>query len=275
MVAINVGVRPGPLTERERRELTTHPEIGYALLAGSRTPVLELASRIALTHHEHFDGGGYPRGIAGDDIPLAGRIVAVADAFDALVTNRLYRRAGSVAQAAGVLRSQRGQQFDPQVVDAFLDRLDDMRSVLRKYAAGECRAPTDYVTVSTAASVLAIPPSRVRRWADDGRLEVTRTPGGHRRFRLDDVRRLAADERSFGLLRPIALPQTPLPALAGVLRNFGGEITTAAVAAVYGEEPPGWFATSNANRRCAPGARRSCTQASAVSSAAPSRRARS
>ncbi|MDA0158946.1 excisionase family DNA-binding protein [Solirubrobacter ginsenosidimutans] len=246
MVAMNVGVRPGPLTERERRELLTHPEIGHALLAGSSTPVLELASRIALTHHEHFDGGGYPRGIAAEEIPLAGRIVAVADAFDALVTNRVYRRAGSVAEAAGVLRAQRGQQFDPQVVDAFLDAMDAMRSVLTKYRAGECGAPEDYVTVSTAASVLAIPPSRVRRWADEGRLEVTRTPGGHRRFRLDDVRRLAADERSFGLLRSIALPRAPLPKLAGVLRTFGGEITTATVAAVYGDEPPGWFATSKA-----------------------------
>lgn len=148
----------------------------------------------------------------GEEIPLAGRIVAVADAVDALVTDRAHRRAGSIADAEMVLHAGRGQQFDPWIVDTFLAARDDVLLALRRFPAAERLNPDDYVSVRTAASVLSIPPSRVRRWADEGRLEVTRTPGGHRRFRLDDVRRLAADERPIGVLRPVPRrePRSPL-----------------------------------------------------------------
>ena len=97
MAAVNSATlgKPGPLTPLERRELEAHPELGHAMLAGSGVQLLDTAAEIALTHHERFDGAGYPRGLTGDEIPIAGRIAAVADAFDALTTDRIYRSAAA------------------------------------------------------------------------------------------------------------------------------------------------------------------------------------
>src|SRR5262245_14005379 len=93
MAAVSDAVllKPGPLTADERREISEHAELGQAMLAGSGVELLETAAEIALTHHERWDGAGYPRGLAGEKIPLAGRIVAVADTWDALTTERPYR----------------------------------------------------------------------------------------------------------------------------------------------------------------------------------------
>src|SRR3954453_2978466 len=88
--------KPGPLTAEERRELQDHAELGCAMLAGSGVELLDTAAEIAHTHHERYDGGGYPRGLAGEEIPLVGRIAAVADPFDALTTPRHYRPLGTV-----------------------------------------------------------------------------------------------------------------------------------------------------------------------------------
>ena len=137
----NILRNPGPLSAEERRVVETHTELGHTILAGSREPLLELGAEIAWTHHERFDGGGYPRGLAGEAIPLAGRIVAVADVFDALVSDRVYRRALPVDEVIASMKAERGGQFDPDVLDAFLmaipealairDRFQDERSNLR------------------------------------------------------------------------------------------------------------------------------------------------
>jgi putative two-component system response regulator len=117
-------LKPGPLTADERREMQRHAQIGHDILAGSKLELLELAAAIAWTHHERVDGMGYPRGLAGTEIPLQGRIVAVVDVYDALTTDRPYRRALSHADAVTLLSAGRETQFDPIVLDAFLEALD-------------------------------------------------------------------------------------------------------------------------------------------------------
>jgi putative two-component system response regulator len=112
-------LKPGRLTDEEFEVIKTHTRIGAEILAGSHSPLLRLAERIALTHHERWDGGGYPSGLRGHEIPMAARIVAVADVFDALTHERPYKRAWPVEQAVGEILSQAGRQFDPGVVEAF------------------------------------------------------------------------------------------------------------------------------------------------------------
>jgi putative two-component system response regulator len=122
----NIGVpseildKPGPLSAVERAEMERHAEIGYRILAGSHSALLRVASTIAWTHHERFDGTGYPRGLAGDEIPLEGRVAAVADVFVALTRDRVYRTRLSHAAALEVMQEGRGTDFDPDVLDAFL-----------------------------------------------------------------------------------------------------------------------------------------------------------
>ena len=126
-------LKPGALDAEEREVMQTHAEIGHRMLAGSGTELLELAARIAWTHHEHFDGGGYPRGLAGDAISVEGRIAAVADVFDALTSDRIYRPAFTVEQAIKEMKSLRGTQFDPAILDVFLDSLDEVFEVKALY----------------------------------------------------------------------------------------------------------------------------------------------
>ncbi|MGI9099172.1 MAG: HD domain-containing phosphohydrolase [Solirubrobacteraceae bacterium] len=112
-------LKPGKLTREEFEVMKAHARIGAEILAGSRSPLLHLAERIALTHHERWDGCGYPAGLHGEQTPLGGRIVAVADVFDALTHERPYKDAWPVDEAVGEILSQAGRQFDPGVVDAF------------------------------------------------------------------------------------------------------------------------------------------------------------
>lgn len=116
--------KPGSFTPDERQSMNRHAEIGADILGRSRVPLFQLAAEIALTHHERWDGGGYPHGLAGDAIPLSGRIVAVVDFFDALTMDRCYRKAFTDDVALDMLIKQRGAAFDPAVVDAFLDEAD-------------------------------------------------------------------------------------------------------------------------------------------------------
>ena len=113
-------LKPGGLTAAERRTMQGHAAIGASMLAGSSAPLLQLAEQIARTHHERWDGSGYPSGLRGEQIPLAGRICAVVDVFDALVSRRPYKRAWTLDEAIAELRAQRGRDFDPVLVDAFL-----------------------------------------------------------------------------------------------------------------------------------------------------------
>jgi putative two-component system response regulator len=119
--------KTGPLEPLERLEMQRHTEVGHDLLAGSGNELLDTAAVIAWTHHERWDGSGYPRGIGGEDIPLEGRIVAVADVFDALTSDRPYRPGLPAAEARAYVAAGRGTAFDPQVVDAFLGESDDER----------------------------------------------------------------------------------------------------------------------------------------------------
>src|ERR1700722_17013157 len=105
--------------------MNAQPEIGHCLLDGSDSAVLELAATIALSHHEHYDGGGYPHGLAGENIPHEGRLVAIADVFDARTSDRVYRPAMTTAQAVVIMRNGRGTHFDPVLLDLFLNDLDD------------------------------------------------------------------------------------------------------------------------------------------------------
>jgi putative two-component system response regulator len=113
-------LKEGPLTADERSQMQTHAEIGHKILQGSESPLLQLAESIAWTHHEKFGGGGYPRGLRGDEIPIEGRVAAVADVFDALTRNRPYRHAMSLDEAAEIMDEGRGSHFDPGVLDAFM-----------------------------------------------------------------------------------------------------------------------------------------------------------
>ena len=126
--------KPGPLTPDERREMQRHAEIGYRVLAGSREELLELAATIAWTHHEKFDGTGYPRGLAAAEIPLPGQIAAIADVFDALTTERVYRPAFPPEEALEVMRAERGKHFSPPLLDVFFENLDDVEEIRRLYS---------------------------------------------------------------------------------------------------------------------------------------------
>jgi putative two-component system response regulator len=108
--------------------METHAEIGYRMLQGSEEELLDLAATIAWTHHERVDGAGYPRSLAGDDIPLAGRIAAAADMLDALTSDRPYRSAHPLEHAAEILLNASGTHLDPDVVDALLGSLEASRA---------------------------------------------------------------------------------------------------------------------------------------------------
>jgi putative two-component system response regulator len=128
-------LKPGRLTRTERIEIERHAAAGYELLDGSTSDVLRLAASIALTHHEKFDGSGYPNGLAGGEIPLEGRVTAVADVFDALTSQRIYREAWSVDRTLAELESQRGKHFDPTVVDAFMEALPEILALRETHGA--------------------------------------------------------------------------------------------------------------------------------------------
>jgi len=118
-------LKPGRLTAEEREVVNTHATIGADMLRSPGYDLLELAADVAVSHHERWDGAGYPLGLAGEAIPIAGRIVGVADVFDALTHERPYKAAWPVEDAVAEIASQRGRQFDPRVVDAFLAVVHD------------------------------------------------------------------------------------------------------------------------------------------------------
>jgi putative two-component system response regulator len=122
-------LKPGSLTAHERLAIETHAQVGYEMLSGSTSSLLDLAAVIARTHHEKFDGSGYPRGLSGTDIPLEGRIAAVADVFDALTSDRVYRTAWTLEATVQWMIGERGKHFDPSVLDVFLSSLDEVRAV--------------------------------------------------------------------------------------------------------------------------------------------------
>ncbi len=130
-------LKPGTLTRQEFRVIERHTTMGAEILAGSRLPLLQLAREIALTHHERWDGGGYPNGLSGHEIPEAGRIVAVADVYDALVHSRIYRPALAEQQALDIMRRARGEQFDTDVFDTFEMVLPQLRAIRQELSLEE------------------------------------------------------------------------------------------------------------------------------------------
>jgi putative two-component system response regulator len=128
-------LKPGTLDDHERAEMQQHAAIGHWILSGTGDELLELAATISLTHHERYDGAGYPNGLSGDAIPLAGRIAAVADVFDALTSDRVYRGAFGVPAAVSMMRAERGSHFDPLVLDVFLDSLSVVAEVRARSSA--------------------------------------------------------------------------------------------------------------------------------------------
>ena len=126
-------LKPGKLTAEEYDIMKQHAEIGYRILSGSDSPLLELAASIARSHHEKWNGKGYPRGLNQEDIPIEGRIVAVADVFDALTSRRPYKKAWSLADAIALLQSGKGEHFDPELVDLFLACMDEVLEIKERF----------------------------------------------------------------------------------------------------------------------------------------------
>ncbi|HEV2757666.1 MAG TPA: HD domain-containing phosphohydrolase [Actinomycetota bacterium] len=134
-------LRAGPLSAEERSTMQTHTEIGHCILRGSDSPLLELAAQIALTHHEKFDGTGYPRRLKGDAIPLAGRIAAIADVFDALTSDRVYRPRFPLLKAIEMMKKETGSHFDPDLLQVFWERLPEVLAVQEERASETHRGP--------------------------------------------------------------------------------------------------------------------------------------
>lgn len=126
-------MKPGKLEPGEFEIMKTHTTIGAAMLEDGDSDLLRLAREIALTHHEKWDGSGYPEGLVGEAIPQSGRIVAVADVFDALTSSRPYKQAWTVAAAIDFIRQNAGSHFDPAVAECFLDHLTDVLAIRERY----------------------------------------------------------------------------------------------------------------------------------------------
>lgn len=126
--------KPARLTEEEWQVMQTHPNIGAHIIGRHDSGLLAVAHDVALAHHEKWDGSGYPNKLSGEDIPLAGRIVAVADVFDALTSVRPYKPAWKLEDACAWLRDQRGSHFEPRLVDLFLDQLPEVTQIMEKWA---------------------------------------------------------------------------------------------------------------------------------------------
>jgi DNA-binding NarL/FixJ family response regulator len=158
--------KPGTLSPDERHVVEAHTQIGYEILAGSDNPVLELAATVALTHHERFDGEGYPRRLKEKEIPEAGRIAAVADVFDALTSDRPHRSAFSIPDGLDKIRAGRGSHFDPAVVEAFEAALPEIEAVRELYPDAPDAGRANPIFVSPERPIrtlIAIPHGAVAR----------------------------------------------------------------------------------------------------------------
>jgi putative two-component system response regulator len=130
-------LKPGKLTADEWEVMKQHAAIGYEILRESASPVIQAGAEIAWSHHEKFDGSGYPRALSGESIPLFGRIVAIADVFDALTSIRPYKRPWSVDEAVSFMREQSGRHFDPVLLEAFFEILPEVVEVMSRFRDDE------------------------------------------------------------------------------------------------------------------------------------------
>jgi putative two-component system response regulator len=127
-------LKPGALTDEERAIMQRHTLIGAEILQGTPSEILQAGAVVALTHHERWDGTGYPKGIHAEGIPRFGRICAIADVLDALTMERPYRPAYSLQEAREMMEAERGTQFDPELLDLFFGRFDEIAAVRRRLA---------------------------------------------------------------------------------------------------------------------------------------------
>ncbi|MDR0454736.1 MAG: response regulator [Deferribacteraceae bacterium] len=122
--------KPASYTPEEFEIMKRHSQIGYDMLKDAKSPYLRQGGEIALTHHEKFNGAGYPNGLKGLEIPLYGRIVAIADVFDALTTSRPYKEAWSIEKSISYLKNEKGSHFDPDIVDVFVENIQEIKRIL-------------------------------------------------------------------------------------------------------------------------------------------------
>jgi putative two-component system response regulator len=122
-------LKPGELSPGKREVMQRHAQIGHDILAYSGSPLLDLAAEIARTHHERIDGTGYPAGLPAEKIPSSGRIVAVADVFDALISDRPYRAPLPLERALEIMREGRGTHFDPALLNCFIENISAVLEV--------------------------------------------------------------------------------------------------------------------------------------------------
>ncbi|MHB1696365.1 MAG: HD domain-containing phosphohydrolase [bacterium] len=134
----NILLKPGRLTKDEFEIMKSHTEIGYNILKDSESAVLKEGAAIALSHHENFDGSGYPKGLAGEKIPIGSRICKIADVFDALINKRIYKPAYTLEETLGIMKDemQPGKTFDHDCFNAFLKGMDEILDIRQKIDAG-------------------------------------------------------------------------------------------------------------------------------------------
>ena len=126
--------KPGPLDPEEWELMKTHPRIGAKIIGHHHSELLKMARTVALTHHEKWDGQGYPCGLAGEAIPLEGRIVAITDVFDVLTSERPYKRAWNTAEAVDYMQDQSGRAFDPDLLQCFMALVPDVEQICERFA---------------------------------------------------------------------------------------------------------------------------------------------
>jgi response regulator RpfG family c-di-GMP phosphodiesterase len=129
----SVLLKPGKLDKDEWVVMQTHSSIGHEVLVGSERPLLKAAAIIAKEHHEKFDGSGYPLGLLGEDIHIYGRIIAIADVFDALGSDRVYKKAWELEKIIHLFEEEKGRHFDPRLVDLFLNNLEEFLVIRNRY----------------------------------------------------------------------------------------------------------------------------------------------
>ncbi len=137
-------MKPGKLTDEEFETMKNHTTIGATILANSKAEIIKVAEQIALSHHEKWNGRGYPQGVSGDKIPIWGRIVGLGDTFDALTSRRPYKEPYPVEVAVDIIKKERGQQFDPDVVDVFLENIDEIIKIKSEVDSGENVTLSDF-----------------------------------------------------------------------------------------------------------------------------------
>ena len=135
----NILLKKGAYSREEWDVMKKHTIIGSSILSSSNVEVIKMGGMIALTHHEKWDGSGYPRGLAGEEIPVISRVVSVADVFDALVSKRVYKDEFSVEDALSEIKNCSGKHFDPEVVDGFLGALDEILEIMARYRETQVR----------------------------------------------------------------------------------------------------------------------------------------